>query len=377
MLAMPQLPESPARAGARNLVKSIAKDHGHLGEDVLNKMTDDVRLQVEEAMLKKDEMIGSSVMTYEMSINAVSCFRADIAIGWNRLAKNLYNSSARFVFELLQNADDNHYTNLKAQGNADVPFVSFQVYPRRIVLECNEDGFTKENLTAICNIGKSSKTGAQGYIGEKGIGFKSVFMVAWKAHIQSGDFSFSFQHKKGASGMGMISPIWEDISEPLAGPLTRITLFLHETGDHDALTKQRETMLQQFRELQDTILLFMRNIKRIDIAMYDRDESDLITSRTSYLMDPKAKDRVSLTKRIIQNGQAQERTKYYHITKHIAERLSKNENRTYSEAEEASRAYAKAEVVLAFPLTHNLLPIIEPQEVFAFLPIRHVGFKVK
>ncbi|OXV08400.1 hypothetical protein Egran_03835 [Elaphomyces granulatus] len=62
---MPQLPESPARAGARNLVKSIAKDHGHLGEDVLNKMTDDVRLKVEEALLKKDEMIGSSVMTQE------------------------------------------------------------------------------------------------------------------------------------------------------------------------------------------------------------------------------------------------------------------------------------------------------------------------
>ena len=209
MLAMPQLPESPARAGARELVKKIAEDHGHLGEDVLNQMPDDVRRQVEEAMLKKDKMIGSSVMTYELSIYAVSYFRADI--GWNRLAKNLYNSNARFVFELLQNADDNHYT--KARANADVPFVSFQVYPRRIVLECNEDGFIKENLEAICNIGKSSKTGAQGYIGEKGIGFKSVFMVAWKAHIQSGDFSFSFQHKKGGSGMGMISPIWEDTGE--------------------------------------------------------------------------------------------------------------------------------------------------------------------
>jgi hypothetical protein len=289
---------------------------------------------------------------------------------WNRLAKNLYNSSARFVFELLQNADDNHYT--KARANGDVPFLSFQVYPRRIVLECNEDGFTKENLVAICNVGRSSKTGAQGYIGEKGIGFKSVFMVAWKAYIQSGDFSFSFQHKKGDSGMGMISPIWEDSGERLAGPLTRITLFLHETGDNDVL--HRETMLQQFRELQDTILLFMKNIKRIDITMYD--ESDLITSRTSYSMEPEANDRVSLTKRIVQNGQVQEHMTYYHITKHIAENLAKNENRTYSEAEEATRAYAKADIILAFPLAHNSLPIIEPQDVFAFLPIRHMGFKV-
>lgn len=121
------------------------------------------------------------------------------------LSKNLYNSSARFVFELLQNADDNSYSRAKA-SSAD-PYVSFRVYNHRIVVECNEDGFTHENLVAICNVGKSSKSGAQGYIGEKGIGFKSVFMVAWKVLIQSGDFSFYFQHKKGDSGMGMISPV--------------------------------------------------------------------------------------------------------------------------------------------------------------------------
>jgi HSP90 family molecular chaperone len=50
-------------------------------------------------------------------------------------------------------------------------------------MECNEDGFTAKNLTVICDVGKSSKLGAQGYIGEKGIGFKSVFMAAYKVHI--------------------------------------------------------------------------------------------------------------------------------------------------------------------------------------------------
>jgi hypothetical protein len=65
------------------------------------------------------------------------------------------------------------------------------------------------------------------------------------------------------------------------------------------------------------------------------------------------------------------------ITKHIAKGLSKNENRTYSKDEEAMKAYAKAEITLAFPLTHDSLPVIEPQEVFVFLPIRPVGFKVK
>lgn len=65
MLAMSQLPESPPRAGARKLVEDIAQEHGYLSEDVLSQLPDDVRRKVDEAMLKKDEMIGSSVMTYE------------------------------------------------------------------------------------------------------------------------------------------------------------------------------------------------------------------------------------------------------------------------------------------------------------------------
>lgn len=69
---MPRLPESPARRRARELVESIAKDHGYLGEDVLSKMSHDVRRKVEEAMLKKDEMIGSSVLTYVMTTQAIS-----------------------------------------------------------------------------------------------------------------------------------------------------------------------------------------------------------------------------------------------------------------------------------------------------------------
>jgi hypothetical protein len=64
MLVMPQLPESPARAGARRLVENIAQEHGYLSEDDLSQLPDDVRRKVNEAMLKKDEIIGSSVITY-------------------------------------------------------------------------------------------------------------------------------------------------------------------------------------------------------------------------------------------------------------------------------------------------------------------------
>jgi HSP90 family molecular chaperone len=107
--------------------------------------------------------------------------------------------------------------------------------------------------------------GAQGYIGEKGIGFKSVFMVAWKVHIQLRDLSFSFCHNMGDSGMGMISPVWEESEEVLPRPLTQITLFLHENGSAEDLARQRETTLQQFRELKAAFLLFMKNLRRIEV----------------------------------------------------------------------------------------------------------------
>lgn len=81
-----------------------------------------------------------------------------------RLAKNLYTSKARFVFELLQNADDNHYGRLETD---DVPFVSFKLRDTRLVIECNEDGFLPSHVASICDIGKSSKSSSQAYTGER------------------------------------------------------------------------------------------------------------------------------------------------------------------------------------------------------------------
>lgn len=66
----------------------------------------------------------------------------------------------------------------------------------------------------------------------------------------------------------------------------------------------------------------------------------------------------------------------YHVTKTIVVGLARSENRTYSTAEEDTKAYETAEVVLAFPVSDQSEPVIDSQEVFAFLPVRRVGFNV-
>ncbi|KND89214.1 hypothetical protein TOPH_06201 [Tolypocladium ophioglossoides CBS 100239] len=344
-----------SRTTARQLVEEIGRSHGYIRQEVLDRMSEADRLEVQQAMLMKDQLIASSVTT---------------------LARNLYTSNARFVFELLQNADDNHYTTARANGEG--PYVLFHVHPDRVIMDCNEDGFTQENLTAICNVGKSSKTGAQGYIGEKGIGFKSVFMAACKVHIQSGNFSFFFQHRHGDSGM--ITPVWQDFGDGLGSNFTRITLFLHDDGDADTVAKQRQTMREQFQDIHETILLFMRNIQKINIAFHDDyddydDDDETATSTISFSMDRPTCNRATVTKSTSQEGKRDEDVRHYHMTKYVATNLAKNENQICSELEEASRAYFRGEVVLAFPLSAQAVPVIENQWVFAFLPVRQMGFK--
>jgi hypothetical protein len=179
----------------------------------------------------------------------------------------VYGSDARFVFELLQNADDNHFQRAKAGG--DVPFVAFRVYSDRIVVECNEDGFTKNDLWAICSVGKSTKSMSYGYIGAKGIGFKSVFIAAWKVFIQSGHFTFCFEHRREEENLGMVTPIWQDAEEQLPDPLTRMTLYFHDTGDQAELEHLRDTIFQQLSDLDPSCLLFLRNIAKLRITFHD------------------------------------------------------------------------------------------------------------
>ncbi|KAJ3567402.1 hypothetical protein NPX13_g6776 [Xylaria arbuscula] len=335
--------------GAKALVERIADEHGYVSEDVLRTMTPEARRVVERAFHMKDAMIGSSVIT---------------------LSKNLYTSSARFVFEMLQNADDNSYS--RARARHEEPYVAFNVSPRYITVECNEDGFTRKNLSAICSIGKSSKMGVQGYIGEKGIGFKSVFMAAYKVHIQSENFSFSFLHRRGDSGIGMISPVWEEWENRPPSGITRIKLFLIDNLDVETKVSEHPIM-QQFREIQETYLLFMKNLRCVKVNFIDNHEK-IISSATYSIKASPSGNRASLIRH--KDGETQ-RINNYHVTKSLARNLPRNESREYSETELATESWSSSEVVLAFPLDDKgcAPEEVESQQVFAFLPIRNMGFK--
>jgi hypothetical protein len=348
-----------------------------------------------------------------------------------RLAQNLYRSNARFLFELIQNAEDNNYSRAKALGSE--PYIKFTIRPNTIVIDCNEDGFTPANVKAICRIGESTKIreNAQYYIGEKGIGFKSVFMVASKVHIQSGPFSFFFEHEPGNNGMGMITPVWEHTDTTLEEPLTRITLTLLESLD-------LVDLLSQFDTFPHTLLLFLNKVGRIivdeDVAGgHDIEDSTRVRAE-KYLQENEDGQEVKSEQEDVdeqkdeddQDGkdeldneddqgdgdeldnEGEEETAPENRVKSIttySREFSPNINRaqvtlsvdqtkepfSYSEAywitrktsfnlpTDGQRDYNTAEVILAFPVTDvdgQDWPYIESQEVYAYLPIRDFGFPV-
>ena len=105
----------------------------------------------------------------------------DLRNAINHLSEGLYAEDIHFIFELIQNAEDNLYSP------DEEPTLSFHLLesdPTKtsdsdgaLLVSNNELGFNKRNVDALCSVGDTTKSKQDGYIGEKGIGFKSVFLV--------------------------------------------------------------------------------------------------------------------------------------------------------------------------------------------------------
>ena len=127
-----------------------------------------------EAVAENDKLHGEN---YPQLLNSL------LSVGED----GLYSNNLRFIFELIQNVDDCEFTT-PDDCKLDMHFD----FNDEIVLTYNEVGFTPFNVFAITGIAEAAKnvSAAKNEIGEKGIGFKSVFGVAKRVLIRSGWFSF-------------------------------------------------------------------------------------------------------------------------------------------------------------------------------------------
>lgn len=103
------------------------------------------------------------------------------------------------------------------------------------MLTYNEKGFQPKDVFAITGIAEKSKniSSDKMEIGEKGIGFKSVFGIAEKVHIESGDFSFEL-----CSG-----------DDKFTVPIAKYDGFTHVNGTRLTLQMPAETVKEIYRSM--------------------------------------------------------------------------------------------------------------------------------
>ena len=242
----------------------------------------------------------------------------------------------------------------------------FKVYADRIIIDSNEDGFNESNVKAICSTGRSTKADSEGYIGEKGIGFKSVFKVAAKVHVQSDPFSFSFEHMRSADddGLGMVTPMNEDFMEVPPGIRTRMILTL--LGNI-----QFGHLLKDFRGVPDTLLLFLPKLQVLTIEIHQPGEAVASVTYSKHDRHENSLSITNLTKVTRNNTQTSTSAQKFYTVKREVRDLPNDAARVDKEGK--SIDYAK--IILAFPVDQDDVPVLEQQHVFAFLPLRRAGFK--
>ena len=193
----------------------------------------------------------------------------------------LYSDPLRFLFELIQNVDDCDYDDVSSAK------LRIEFQGNRIQLTYNERGFAPFNVFAITGVAEAAKNidDSKVEIGEKGLGFKSVFGIAESVLIQSGLFSFRLDKKH------FTIPIPEYYNyAPVKG--TRLTLTLKSSYDVERICRLiKERYCKPNAIFQQNPMLFLNKLTELELLVdnaskqllfiAERKEKQLVNSHLS------------------------------------------------------------------------------------------------
>lgn len=187
------------------------------------------------------------------------------------LSEELYSKDIHFILELIQNAEDNHYLPNRK------PKLTFCLLPQdptnsrdtngAVLIINNEIGFQKENVEAISAIDHTTKDKREGYIGEKGIGFKSVFLVTRKPHIFSKGFQFYFHDQPDPeAGFGYIVPYWiQEVPKELVEYRGQTCILL------PLKREKRPIVERELQQIAPETILFLNHLKAFQVSVLDNE----------------------------------------------------------------------------------------------------------
>ncbi|KKM86017.1 hypothetical protein LCGC14_1283230, partial [marine sediment metagenome] len=258
----------------------------------------------------------------------------------NFLKGDLYTEEYHFILELIQNAEDNNY-------NVEKPKISFILETDRLIVKNNEVGFSEDDIKAISNAGpeSSTKKNMVGYIGHKGIGFKSVFNISNTPEIHSNGYHFYFNKNEP---LGIINPHWKVDYDYLDEEDLGKTVFIFPFRDYEEIYTKLKIELEKF---DPELLLFLNTLKIIEIEMEGN----------------------GLRIEKVVKGDIAEIQSNSHVLRRLI--IKKTMDVPNEIKKKSIQGNIKTEIIFAFPVDKddNLITL-DKSNIFAYFPLRSYGF---
>jgi hypothetical protein len=176
------------------------------------------------------------------------------------VSSDIYSESQRFVFELIQNADD----AAKDTNNE----IHFDFLPNCLIVSHNGKPFDENDIISLTGAGASTKRADSTKTGYKGIGFKSVFGKSERVTIFSDGYQFRFDKSAHKSKLPwQIIPIWTELNE-LNNSIQKSILDNKYAVSTTIEIKRPEELLNELNGLLSNgqILLFLRRVSKISLS---------------------------------------------------------------------------------------------------------------
>ena len=325
---------------AKEIINEIRRDRGHIDAN------DELELSKTSAGWRKDYKQREEKR------------RKDYARYTKTVADQLYTSKFRFIHELIQNADDARYR----PGVS--PTLTFRVRPNELIVDSNEKDFTRANVQAICSTGESSKLQNIDTTGEKDLEFKSNFGIANKIHVQSGLWSFRFEHGRGESGLNMVTPIWtQRAAEQIPDEIGTRFCLTYTTQTKSFV----ERIVAEFDKVTDTIIFALRKIKKLIIAFENVMGRQYCKSFERTIDATIGTEKMTITTSVSGSTvKSSRRETVWRVVRLMLEDLPANEWR---------RLRDNSEIALGFEVSSSEAPVIPArgQHVFAYLPVQRLS----
>jgi len=207
----------------------------------------------------------------------------DQAESLKSLSVDLYTDSRRFVYELLQNADDSAVTGKTVK-------VGIRLFDDFLVVAHTGKPFDNRDLRGICGVSDGTKKNLIEKTGYKGIGFKAVFGQSEKVIIYTNKEFFRFDsgyNFKWNNKWGDNQQSWEEVNErKFSFPWQIIPIYTHSEEidgkiktflDHEEwtvatiilLSKNKNEVKTAIEELSTNVnmFLFLKNIEELDFNL--------------------------------------------------------------------------------------------------------------